>query len=223
MVFATACGGRADQGSMAPAAVEADRTMAVDPTPSATEPSPGEGESSPPAPTPPAPETIGDATPPPRERPARPQPAPESPPTQPESISIEGCREVGGYDRVFIFQRDASTGICTDFWLVSPDDDATPQPNLSLPERWAVEDMSSFGCTLDGSPVSDSTRTYFTRADGNISFSGNEGALPLHVQLDVVLSSPAEDMGTPASELISRQRLEAEDIELLGGCSSLRD
>lgn len=130
---------------------------------------------------------------------------------------------MGGYDRVFIFQRDASTGICTDFVLVSPDDDAPAQPNLSLPERWAVEDMSSFDCTLDGSLVSGSTPTFFTRADGNIAFGGSEGGLPLHVQLDVVLSLPAEDVGTPANQLILRQRLEAEDIALLGGCSSLRD
>lgn len=131
---------------------------------------------------------------------------------------------VGGYDRVFIFQRDAATGICTDFGLVTPTDQpsAFAVNNLSLPAFWTVEDMSAFECGPDGNAVSDATPTTFMRADGAVSFADMQGSLPLRVKLDVVLSAPAEDRGTPEEQIISEQRRLADDIDLRAGCR-LRD
>jgi hypothetical protein len=180
-------------------------------------------------------EPTSSPTSPPASQPAAPDPEPMGPDTpepepvgdpqfpEPSAIVIEGCGVVGGYDRVFIFQRDAATGICTDFGLVTPVDAGGQVPfalsNLSLPMRWTVEDMVSFACAVDGSALSSATPTYFTRAEGDITFGAMQGNLPRQVKLDVVLSEPALDAGTLADQTIPEQRLVADEIDLLQGCS----
>jgi hypothetical protein len=157
---------------------------------------------------------------------AEPEPEPEPEPVEPSPIVIEGCSVIGGYDRVFIFQRDGASGICTDFGLVTPADEADPivfaLTNLLLPMRWTVEHMSAFECDAEGNAVSGAAHTHFMRADGAVDFADLQGGLPSRVRLDVVLSAPAGDTGAAAQQVIPEQRIVAVDIDLLAGCS-LRD
>jgi hypothetical protein len=149
-------------------------------------------------------------------------PAANPEPTEPSSILIESCTQIGGYDRVFVFQRDAATSVCTFVGLVSPVDrearfDLT---SVSLPERWTVENMEAFACTPEGEAVSGAALTYYTSAVGSIGFAGGQGGMPARMKLDVVLRVPDETVGTPANEMIAEQRIVAEDLEVLGSCTS---
>ena len=144
-----------------------------------------------------------------------------SSPTAPNpAISIEGCVAIGGYDRVIIFQRDAASGICTDLGLVTVDGDPSPfdLADLSLPQRWTVEDMSAFPCTADGNPVAGATPTDFGAASGRIDFDTETGAVPSRVSLDGALTDPAGEAEAAPQSLISRQRIVADDLELRGSC-----
>ncbi len=142
-------------------------------------------------------------------------------PTEPSSIFIESCTQIGGYDRVLVFQRDAATSVCTFFGLVSPADGESDfdLSSVSLPERWTVENMEATVCELGAE--SDAALTYFTSASGSIAFAPGQGGLPARMRLDVVLRLPDEAAGTPSNEMIAEQRIVAEDLAVLGSCTSL--
>ena len=172
---------------------------------------------------------MGEPDPSPSEAPPAPPSttpdAPAEPPPSPTSISVDGCHYIGGYDRVFIFQRDGALGVCTDLTLVTPDDasGAFDLSNLSLPPRWTVDDMVAFACTPDRQPVAGSQPNYYTTASGEVSFEFAPGALPLRASLDVALTLPADDPALyPVAEpRIEAQQIRVEGLELQGSCPPL--
>jgi hypothetical protein len=240
-LLGAACGGQADRQSLDPGAASDGAGAAAarpagngEPSVEHTPVEPAQPVAAQPArPLEVVPERPGDDPEPPRE-PAEPVPTepiptepdddpepPAEPPTStdpPSPISIEGCTEIGGYDRVALHQRDATSGICADFVLRSPSDDAPLLPNLTLPVGWEVDHMSAYACTPDGVAVSGSAATHFSRADGSVAFTGNTGGLPRQAQVDVSLSTPLTDPPVPDNQLILTQSLRANDVNLSGGC-----
>ncbi|HTV18038.1 MAG TPA: hypothetical protein VMG12_05190 [Polyangiaceae bacterium] len=228
--------GRADEASDGTSPPSGSGSSSNEASSQAPRPSADEPSSSPT----PAPPTSADVTPAPADTPPTPAPPADSPPAsdlpgsdplpsptpepdpEPSPISIEGCVYIGAYDRVFIFQRDAASGVCTDLGLVTVDDSPSPfdLANLALPLRWTIEDMSAFSCTPDGNPMSGTTATEFTMASGSIAFDPANGGLPSRVTLDVTILGAAADAELAPDPLIASQRIRADELELKGSCSS---
>jgi hypothetical protein len=141
-----------------------------------------------------------------------------------ESLLNEGCLYIGGYVRVFVYQRDALANVCTNLTLIS-DDEVSPfdLTDLTVPERWTVEDMSAYPCLPEGATTSDAIPTYFTRASGSIAFAAAPLGLPSSMDIDVRLSVPAEDVGTlPEQMIIMDRRIVARNLDLAGSCTPRR-
>ena len=220
------CGGQADQASNPPEDVTSREPDAVmTPGPAAPPPRATNDGDAPPVSVPrdpepePSPEVSDDTPLLPSEPPPSESPPVVDAPSEPSPIDVQGCGVPGGYDRVFILQRDAASGICTDFVLRTADTDDPLMPGLSLPPRWTAEDMMSFACAPEGSMDTGVTPTYFTNVQGTVTFTGSPFlSIPARVRVHVVLDTPADDAGTASEQLISQQTIDAEDLDLENGC-----
>lgn len=165
------------------------------------------------APAPPAPEP-----------PKMPEVEPEPHAVEPiETFFTEGCYYVGGYDRVFVYQRDAMANVCSELVLIA-DDEASPfdLTNLTVPAPWTVETMTAYACTPEGMAVNGATPTHYTRATGSVTFAAAQGGWPPSISVDVLISVPAADAGTLSEQLIMDRRIVALNLDLAGGCSGRR-
>lgn len=222
-----ACGGEAASRSGAPLEGQQGPALAAPPALQGQPPS-----SSPAAPvalpmavpTVPAPEPPSSSpAPPASEPPATPSTASTPPePTPAAALSVDGCLYVGGYDRVFIDQRDAERDICATLVLVGPDDSESPfdLTGLALPPGWTVDEMSAFPCAADGNRLSDTEPNHYRTALGSVSFVLGQGGYPTHASVDARLLHPSEDVAAlPYPDpLIAEQRISADHLQLQGSC-----
>jgi hypothetical protein len=134
--------------------------------------------------------------------------------------SFEGCTQIGGYDRVMLQQSDRFQGTCTRITLVN-DYEAAASPELTLPEGWAVEDLSAYRCTPDGMPLDDVGATSYSRATGSIDFGGAIGGIPVYVWPRVRLSEPLGDGLLAPDQIVPDHDFSSDDfISVAGGCAA---
>ncbi len=135
-----------------------------------------------------------------------------------ETNSYLGCRQIGGYDRVVLQQKDSIQGICTRVGLVL-DYELQVTPGLSLPEGWGVEDVSAYPCTPDGKALGSAVPTWYSLATGSVQFGGAIGGLPVYVWPELWLSEPVADSSLAPDQVLAARAFSANDfIDVSRGC-----
>ena len=129
------------------------------------------------------------------------------------AASYSGCTFIGAIDRVVVAKLDATRGLCFSLVLMNAGSGQAPTPGLALPEGWRLERATAgpgSDCPARFGAVAASAVTGNVRwADTGSVFPG----YPNHVDLDVLLSFPADDAGAGGSE-----RLNAANVDVQGGC-----